>query len=81
MHHTDVKKPAGDSNPTAGSTDHTILPKTASAIKMTGAKVIASAVHIIKIALICVAAIAPAACIHHMAATQATNCSVGCQDV
>jgi hypothetical protein len=39
MHNsTDEKKPAGDSNPTAGSTDHAILPNTASASKMTGNK-------------------------------------------
>lgn len=80
MQHTDVKKPAGDSNPTAGSTDRAILPKTASAIKMTGCKVIASAVHIIKIVVLCVAAVAPVACIH-MAAAQATNCAAGCSDV
>ena len=39
MHNsTDEKKPTGDSNPTAGSTDHAIVPDTTSASKTTSSK-------------------------------------------
>jgi hypothetical protein len=46
---------------------------------MTGSKFIASAVRVIKALVLCIAAVAPVACIH-MTAAQATNC-VRCQDV
>ena len=45
----------------------------------TGRKFIASAVRVIKALVLCIAAVAPVACIH-MTAAQATNC-VRCQDV
>lgn len=45
----------------------------------TTAKFTTSAVRILKIALLCIVAVAPVACI--LASPQATNCAAGCQDV